>query len=254
MTTTTTSSVTTTLASTIDDLILTGTADINGTGNALANTITGNSGANVLDGRGGADTLIGGAGNDTYVVENAGDRVVENAGEGTDTVQSSVTYTLADNVENLTLMGGTSINGTGNALDNVITGNTGNNQLSGLDGNDTLVGGAGNDILDGGSGIDSMSGGTGDDSYVVDDAGDIVIEAAGGGNDTVNASIDYTLGDNLENLALLGAADLSAGGNALNNISPATAARIPCWPAPASTPSTPGSATTSCSAATATTP
>ncbi len=176
MTTTTTSSVTTTLASTIDDLILTGTADINGTGNALANTITGNSGANLLDGRGGADTLIGGAGNDTYVVENAGDRVVENAGEGTDTVQSSVTYTLADNVENLTLTGGTSINGSGNALDNVITGNTGNNQLSGLDGNDTLVGGAGNDILDGGSGIDSMAGGSGDDSYVVDNAGDIVTE------------------------------------------------------------------------------
>ena len=218
MTTNTTSSVTTTLASTIDDLTLTGSADINGTGNALSNTITGNSGANVLDGRGGADTLIGGAGNDTYVVENAGDRVVENAGEGTDTVQSSVTYMLTDNVENLTLTGGTSINGSGNALDNVITGNTGNNQLSGLDGNDTLVGGAGNDILDGGSGIDSMAGGSGDDSYVVDNAGDIVIEALAAGTDTVTASIDYTLGDNLDNLVLSGGADLAASGNALNNV------------------------------------
>ncbi|QOL49084.1 beta strand repeat-containing protein [Massilia litorea] len=216
--TTTNSSVTTTLSSTVDDLILTGSADINGTGNALNNTITGNSGANVLDGRGGADTLIGAAGDDTYVVDNAGDRVVENGGEGTDTVQSSVTYTLGDNVENLTLTGSGSVNGTGNALDNVITGNNGANILSGLDGNDTLIGAAGNDTLDGGTGIDTMSGGTGDDVYVVDAAGDSVIEAAGGGSDTVQSSIDYTLGDNVENLTLTGTADLAGSGNALNNL------------------------------------
>jgi VCBS repeat-containing protein len=216
--TTTNSSVTTTLAPAVDDLVLTGSADINGTGNALNNTITGNSGANVLDGRGGADTMAGGAGNDTYVVDNAGDRVVENAGEGSDTVQASVSYTLADNVENLTLTGNGSINGTGNALDNVITGNNGYNILSGLDGNDTLVGSGGNDVLDGGTGLDTMSGGTGDDTYVVDAAGDVIVEAAGAGIDTVQSSIDYTLADTLENLTLTGTADLSGEGNALNNV------------------------------------
>ena len=216
--TTTNSSVTTTLSPTVDDLVLTGSADINGTGNTLNNTITGNSGANVLDGRGGADTLVGGGGNDTYVVDNPGDRVLENEGEGNDTVQAGVSYTLADNVENLSLTGSGSINGTGNALDNVITGNNGANILSGLDGNDTLVGAAGNDTLDGGTGADNMSGGAGDDIYVVDAAGDVVVEAAGAGTDTVQSSIDYTLGDSLENLTLTGSADLAGAGNALNNV------------------------------------
>ncbi|MGX4640269.1 beta strand repeat-containing protein [Massilia sp. SYSU DXS3249] len=209
------SSVTRTLPSTVDDLVLTGSADINGTGNTRDNTITGNAGANVLDGRSGADTLIGGAGNDTYVVDNAGDRVVENVDEGVDTVNASVSYTLSDNVENLTLTGGSS--GTGNALDNVITGNGGQNTLSGMDGNDTLSGGAGNDTLDGGTGDDTMAGGTGDDTFVVDAAGDSVVEAAGAGTDTVRSHIDYALGDNLENLVLAGSADLEGRGNLLDN-------------------------------------
>src|SRR5437763_590641 len=101
--TTTTSSVTTTLDSITDDLTLTGTADINGTGNSRNNTITGIAGAIVLNGLGGADTMIGGLGDDTYVVDNAGDVVVEKPGEGTDTVQSSINYTLTANVENLVL-------------------------------------------------------------------------------------------------------------------------------------------------------
>jgi trimeric autotransporter adhesin len=215
--TTITSSVSTTLPADINDLTLTGMADINGTGNSLNNVITGNAGANTLNGMAGADTLIGGAGNDTYVVDNPGDVVIENPGEGTDTVLSSISHTLAANVENLTLTGSASINGTGNELDNVITGNAGNNVLSGMGGNDTLLGGAGNDTLDGGTGADNMQGGTGDDIYVVDNAGDVVSEAANAGEDTIRSAISFTLGANFENLALTGTANLDGAGNELDN-------------------------------------
>ena len=102
-------------------------------------------GNDTLNGGAGADTMVGGLGNDTYVVDNTGDVVTENANEGIDTVQASVTYTLAANVENLTLTGTGNINGTGNTLDNVIIGNSGNNILAGLAGADTLDGGAGTD-------------------------------------------------------------------------------------------------------------
>ena len=143
------SSVTYTLAANVENLTLTGTTAINGTGNTLDNVLIGNSAAN---------TLTGGAGNDTYVVS-TGDTVVEAANAGTDTVQSDVTQTLAANVENLTLTGTTAINGTGNTLDNVLTGNSAAN---------TLTGGTGNDTLNGGAGADTLVGGTGNDTYVVD--------------------------------------------------------------------------------------
>jgi trimeric autotransporter adhesin len=194
-----------TLGANVENLTLTGTA-ISGTGNALANTIVGNSGDNILDGGADADTLTGGAGNDTYVVDNAGDVVTENLNEGTDTVIASIDYALGANVENLTLTG-TAISGTGNTLDNTIIGNSSNNILSS---------GAGNDTLDGGAGADSMTGGTDNDTYVVDSTGDVVTENLNEGTDTVIASIDYTLGANLENLTLTGTA-ISGTGNALAN-------------------------------------
>jgi len=188
-----------TLATNVENLTLTGVGNINGTGNASVNTLTGNAGNNILDGGTGADTLVGGAGNDTYIVDNASDVVTESISNGTDLVQSSVTFTLAANVENLTLTGVGNVNGTGNASVNTLTGNAGNN------------------ILDGGTGADTLVGGAGNDTYVVDNASDVVTENANAGTDLIQSSLNYTLGANLENLTLTGTANLVGTGNAFNN-------------------------------------
>ncbi len=157
------SSIDYTLGSNVENLTLTGSASLIGTGNSLDNEITGNSGNNSLSGGGGsdtidggsgADTLIGGIGDDQYYVDNVNDQVIEQASAGTDLVYSSIDYALGGNVERLVLTGSTSLNGTGNGLNNIITGNSGNNSLSGNAGNDTLNGGLGADTLTGGSGSD----------------------------------------------------------------------------------------------------
>ena len=164
------SSITYTLGANVENLTLTGTSAINGTGNMLDNVLLGNSGVNTLTGGAGNDTLNGGAGadkmlgglgNDIYVVDVSTDVVTENTNEGTDTVQSGITYTLGSNVENLTLTGTSAINGTGNTLDNVLVGNSAAN---------TLNGGTGNDILNGGLGKDTLTGGAGNDFFVFDTA------------------------------------------------------------------------------------
>ena len=148
-------------------------------------------GNDILNGGAGADTMIGGAGNDSYYVNNVGDSIIENANEGTDTVFTTITYTLAANVENLTLQGTTAINGTGNDLNNTITGNTAAN---------VLIGGAGNDILNGGAGADILIGGVGNDNLSLglnDNAIDNVNYVLGGGVDTVTQFIRGIGGDKL---------------------------------------------------------
>ncbi|HEY9081187.1 M10 family metallopeptidase, partial [Magnetovibrio sp.] len=192
------SSISYTLSSTLEHLTLTGSAAINATGNASANTLTGNANNNILDGGAGSDTMNGGAGNDTYIVDNVGDTITDSA--GIDTVQSSVSYTLATNLEYLTLTGTSAINATGNSLANTLTGNASNN------------------VLDGGAGADTLRGGAGDDVYVVDSASDVVSENASEGTDEVQTALAYTLGTNLENLTLTGSAAVNGTGNTLNNV------------------------------------
>jgi hypothetical protein len=140
------------------------------TGNALNNAITGGTGNEMLDGAAGADTLTGGGGADTYVVDSAGDVIVEALDSAYDTVRSSISHALVPFVENLVLTGDSAIDGVGNGLANLITGNGSANQLHGESGHDFLIGAGGNDTLDGGSGFDWMEGGAGDDIYVVDTA------------------------------------------------------------------------------------
>ncbi len=244
-----------TLPTNVETLILEGTHtdvdgnftdNLNGTGNFLSNIIYGNAGNNVIDGGLFVDVMIGAQGNDTYVVDSPDDIVIENAAEGTDAILTSVSYILPDNVENLALTGSGNIDGTGNALANIINGNAGNNVLAGLDGadtlagttgndsldggndNDSLGGGQGNDTLDGGVGVDTMIGGDGNDTFRVDDIGDVVIESIAdnpatigvreGGSDIVeSALLAYTLGSNVENLLLTGEANADGTGNSLSN-------------------------------------
>lgn len=194
------SSVSYTLTENLWRLILTGTANLNGNGNAEDNIMRGNRGNNVLDGKGGVDQMTGGTGNDSYYVNRTGDTAVELANEGIDQVFSTVNFTLGVNVENLSLIGTDNINATGNNLENKLLGNAGNN------------------VLDGRAGADIMSGDTGNDTYIVDNAGDKVVETAGDGSDTINASISYSLaGIHVERLELTGTSALDGTGNSLDN-------------------------------------
>jgi len=146
--------------------------------------VTGGSGNDTLIGDGAANVLTGGAGNDTYFV-GAGDTVVEAAVAGTDTVNSSVSFTLGANVENLTLSGGANIIGTGNALANVILGNAGANTLSGGAGDDLLNGGAGQDSLNGGAGNDTLVGGSDTDTMTGGSGNDVFVFGPNFGNDII---------------------------------------------------------------------
>jgi Ca2+-binding RTX toxin-like protein len=192
-----------TMAKNIEIMILTGTADINGTGSAIANVIDGNSGNNVIDGGAGADTMSGGPGDDTYYVDNPGDIAYEgSAANGHDTVFSTASFTIGSAIETLVLLGSGNTSATGNNSPNYIVGNSGNN------------------VIDGRMGADTMEGGLGNDTYYVDYSGDVVIEASNAGIDTVRSSYAYhTLEANVENLILVaGSAAKFGTGNNLANI------------------------------------
>lgn len=270
------------------------------TGDANANRLDGGAGEDMLDGGAGADVMAGGADDDSYVVDNAGDRVIEAVGGGVDIVRTSLSsLTLADEVEDLSYTGSGGFAGTGNALDNSMYGKAGADALNGLEGDDKLVGGAGADLLDGGAGRDQVDytksaaitvnlvtnvnrggeaegdrlvgietvigsnyadgitggddplmgdilygrggddllaggagddqldggggndvlrGGTGNDLYVVYEAGDQVVEAAGEGRDRIRtAATSYTLGANVEELVYTGTIGATMTGNTLDN-------------------------------------
>ncbi|MDF3606731.1 Calx-beta domain-containing protein [Paracoccus sp. DMF-8] len=190
----------------VENLVLIGAGNINGTGNSAANWLYGNAGRNILAGLGG---------NDTYVI-GAGDIVREVANQGHDTVRANFSYTLTANVEALVLLGNGHLTGTGNGLGNNLTGNAGNNRLSGLGGNDTLIGagghdtllgGNGNDLLNGGVGNDVLNGGNGHDSLLGGAGNDQLLGLAG--NDVLNGGAGHdTLNGGIGNDILTG-----AGGN-----------------------------------------
>lgn len=151
------------IAPEVENLVLTGTLNSAGYGNALANRITGNVGNNTFYSAGSGDTLAGGLGNDIYYVVDAATTVVERTAEGRDRVYISVNYTMAAELENLNVLAGFGLRATGNALANLMTGNAAANLLSGAAGNDSLLAGSGNDSLYGGDGDDQLRGDAGDD-------------------------------------------------------------------------------------------
>lgn len=213
-------------------------------GGAGNDDLRGGDGSDLLDGGAGADGMNGGAGNDIYYVDDVRDGAFEDSNDalgGTDTVRSSVNYTLGLGMEYLELTGTSNLIGVGNEKNNQIVGNNGNDTLIGGDGddnlyggdfgddilngdagNDVLVGHAGRDLLNGGTGADVMDGGLGNDTYVVDNlsdqANDSVKLQDDNGVDLVQASVTHTLGLRIENLTLTGTAVINGTGNELNNI------------------------------------
>ncbi|QGP78033.1 beta strand repeat-containing protein [Sphingobium sp. CAP-1] len=168
-------------------------------GSTFDDRLTGDDHGNVISGLDGADVMIGLFGDDVYYVDNVGDKVVEKIHDGYDSVFAAVDYTLSAHVEALTLTGRADIDATGNAQDNVLTGNSGDNRLNGGVGSDLMIGKGGDDI------------------YHVSSAGDVVVEQAGEGHDLVLSSVSWTLGDNVEDLRLVGSGHLIGRGNALAN-------------------------------------
>jgi Ca2+-binding RTX toxin-like protein len=212
-----------------DDTLTSGSGDDTLDAGGGSDTLSGGAGNDTLEGGAGLDTMAGGAGNDTYYADQADDIITEAESEGRDLVFASTDFTLAANVEDLAFWVPGALNGTGNAVGNGLYGTGEANVLSGLGGDDVLtgyggadhlIGGEGSDRLDGGAGDDLMEGGAGDDHYVIDSAGDRIIEAADGGTDEARifGLTQYVLRGAVENLTNIAEIPVFTGkGNALDN-------------------------------------
>ncbi|HJT11301.1 MAG TPA: calcium-binding protein [Dongiaceae bacterium] len=200
------------------------------TGGKGDDRLLGFDGNDTIDGKAGNDTMEGGTGNDIYIVDKAGDTVVEDAGKGTDTIRSSIAIDLGgasfagQEIENVVLTATGAANVTGNALNNTITGGAGVNILQGLEGddvlnglggNDSLQGGDNNDTLDGGAGNDTLEGGLGDDTYIVDSKGDVINDVDG--EDTLQSKLSIVLSASIEHAILTGTGAANATGNGGDN-------------------------------------
>ncbi|MGE5546731.1 MAG: hypothetical protein ACM33T_07535 [Solirubrobacterales bacterium] len=233
------SSVTFTLGANVENLVLSGSAAINGTGNEGSNTIIGNSGINVLNGGGGSDVLSGGGGNDTFIGGSGFDTVqfegtldqysVVMGADGVATITRTILVEDADTGEQVSVQAdvvrfdalttelATFEDGEIHFDDRVLDAAQNDDLASGGYGKETIIGSIGDDTIDGGYGVDTMTGGDGNDTYYVDNQNDKIVELEDEGGDTVYASVSYTLADNLDDLVLQGSAAINGTGNALAN-------------------------------------
>jgi Ca2+-binding RTX toxin-like protein len=184
------SSVSYTLPTNVNALTLTGTASLSAGGNTAANVITANSGNDTLIAGSGVATLIGGSGNGTFVVNNVSDVVQDSSTTASNTIQASVSYALAANVNNLVLTGSANLTGTANS---------------------------GNDTLASNSGADTLVGGSGNDTFVVNNIGDVVQDSSATASNIIQSSVSYTLPTNVNTLVLTGTAALTATSNSGND-------------------------------------
>jgi Ca2+-binding RTX toxin-like protein len=185
------SSLSYTAPTNVADLILTGTANLTGTGNSLSNVLTANSGNDTLTAGSGVATMNGGSGNDIFVINSASDVVQNTYSTASDMIDSSVTYTLPTNVNSLLLTGTAAVKGTANSASDTLTSN---------------------------SGVDTLVGGTGNDTFIVGNASDVVQDASTTASNTLEASVSYALPSDVNNLVLTGTAALSGTGNSANDL------------------------------------
>lgn len=187
-------------------------------GGAGSDQLVGGDGNDRLDGGADADIMRGGTGRDYYYQDHVADTIIEWAGQGIDTVESTISMILGEHLENLVLSGQVSLHGIGNAANNILTAQDAGHHLQGMAGHDVLYGGAGQDTLDGGIGHDRMYGGAGDDVYIRNHRQDLIVEWADQGIDTVHSTISMILGEHLEHLTLIGSTTANAVGNQSDNL------------------------------------